>query len=194
MRVEPAAALEGHFARPGRQVDLPSRAAGRRGRRGRDARPRLRPLGDTESTLARRARARRRRSHDVDTLIVNGVGLRGLRAPAGRSTAATPARSRGSSPACSRSRSGEFTLTGDESLSRRPMERVATPLRQMGAALETTDGRLPLTIDGSRADGDRLRAAGRERPGEVGGPPRRARRAQGARPSSSPRRPATTPS
>jgi 3-phosphoshikimate 1-carboxyvinyltransferase len=41
-------------------------------------------------------------------------------------------------------------LTGDESLRRRPVERVATPLRLMGATLASTDGRPPLTIDGGR--------------------------------------------
>ena len=40
-----------------------------------------------------------------------------------------------------------FELTGDESLRSRPMERVAAPLRQMGAAIDTTDGRLPMAID-----------------------------------------------
>jgi 3-phosphoshikimate 1-carboxyvinyltransferase len=40
------------------------------------------------------------------------------------------------------------TLTGDASLSRRPLERVAVPLRAMGASLETTDGHAPLTIVG----------------------------------------------
>ena len=44
---------------------------------------------------------------------------------------------------------GTFTLTGDESLSARPMERIAEPLRQMGAQIETTDGHLPLTITGT---------------------------------------------
>ncbi|HET9317901.1 MAG TPA: 3-phosphoshikimate 1-carboxyvinyltransferase [Vicinamibacteria bacterium] len=39
-------------------------------------------------------------------------------------------------------------LTGDASLCRRPMERVAQPLRAMGAEVGTTDGRPPLTIDG----------------------------------------------
>jgi 3-phosphoshikimate 1-carboxyvinyltransferase len=39
-------------------------------------------------------------------------------------------------------------LTGDESLRRRPVERVARPLRAMGAAALTTEGRPPLTIDG----------------------------------------------
>jgi 3-phosphoshikimate 1-carboxyvinyltransferase len=45
-------------------------------------------------------------------------------------------------------------LTGDASLQKRPMERVAGPLRQMGARIETsTGGRPPVTIQG----GARLR-------------------------------------
>ena len=45
---------------------------------------------------------------------------------------------------------GRATLTGDASLSGRPMERVAGPLRQMGADIRTTAGHAPLTIDGRR--------------------------------------------
>lgn len=41
-------------------------------------------------------------------------------------------------------------LTGDASLSRRPMERVVTPLRQMGARLGTSKGHAPIAIVGSR--------------------------------------------
>ncbi len=37
---------------------------------------------------------------------------------------------------------------GDESLRRRPMERVARPLRAMGAMVETHSGRLPATVRG----------------------------------------------
>jgi 3-phosphoshikimate 1-carboxyvinyltransferase len=44
---------------------------------------------------------------------------------------------------------GTFTLTGDASLSRRPMERVRKPLTAMGAHLELTDGHAPLTIHGA---------------------------------------------
>ncbi|MBI3724347.1 3-phosphoshikimate 1-carboxyvinyltransferase [bacterium] len=40
----------------------------------------------------------------------------------------------------------EATLVGDASLSRRPMERVAAPLRAMGARIETTDGHAPLKM------------------------------------------------
>lgn len=43
----------------------------------------------------------------------------------------------------------DVTLTGDESLSKRPMERVAGPLRQMGASIDASDaGTLPLRIRG----------------------------------------------
>ncbi len=40
------------------------------------------------------------------------------------------------------------TLTGDESLRRRPVERVAAPLRAMGAQVETADGKPPVKIQG----------------------------------------------
>ena len=40
------------------------------------------------------------------------------------------------------------TVTGDASLVRRPMDRIASPLRALGAAIETTDGRLPLHLRG----------------------------------------------
>ena len=49
----------------------------------------------------------------------------------------------------------EATLTGDPSLSGRPMERVAEPLRAMGAAIETTDGHAPLVVRGGRLRGIR---------------------------------------
>jgi len=42
-----------------------------------------------------------------------------------------------------------FELVGDESLTMRPHERVAEPLRRMGARIETTDGHAPVRIEGS---------------------------------------------
>jgi 3-phosphoshikimate 1-carboxyvinyltransferase len=45
---------------------------------------------------------------------------------------------------------GRFELVGDESLSSRPMERIAEPLRAMGAAVETTDGHAPVTVEGGQ--------------------------------------------
>jgi 3-phosphoshikimate 1-carboxyvinyltransferase len=44
-------------------------------------------------------------------------------------------------------------LVGDESLSRRPMNRVVEPLRRMGAEIGTNDGRAPLAISGRHLTG-----------------------------------------
>jgi len=49
---------------------------------------------------------------------------------------------------------GEWTLDGDESIRRRPVDRVADPLALMGARVECHDGRLPpLRVTGSRLRG-----------------------------------------
>jgi 3-phosphoshikimate 1-carboxyvinyltransferase len=45
----------------------------------------------------------------------------------------------------------DSTLIGDASLMRRPMERVAKPLRAMGARIDTTEGKPPLKIHGGGA-------------------------------------------
>ena len=42
-----------------------------------------------------------------------------------------------------------FTLIGDESLSKRPMNRIITPLRAMGCTISSNNGLLPLSIDAS---------------------------------------------
>jgi 3-phosphoshikimate 1-carboxyvinyltransferase len=49
---------------------------------------------------------------------------------------------------------GEWTLDGDESIRRRPVDRVAEPLRAMGAEIEARDGRFaPMAIRGSTLSG-----------------------------------------
>lgn len=82
-------------------------------------------------------------------LQITGRGLRGLAAP----SAALDA---GNSGSTMRMLSGilaahPFTseITGDESLSRRPMRRIILPLERMGARITAEDGRPPLTIQGS---------------------------------------------
>ena len=42
-----------------------------------------------------------------------------------------------------------FSLIGDESLSKRPMKRIITPLTAMGCKIFSNDGLLPLSIDAS---------------------------------------------
>jgi len=155
MRIEPVPALEGHVAVPGDKsishravligalCDGETRIAGF----GRSA--------DTEATIsAVRALGVEVEEHDVDTLTVHGVGLRGLCAP-GRPIDC------GNAGTLVRLLAGilagqdrqQFELTGDESLSTRPMDRIAEPLARMGAGVEAADGRLPLKIEGRQLRG-----------------------------------------
>ncbi len=53
---------------------------------------------------------------------------------------------------------GEFTLVGDESLSRRPMKRIQKPLTEMGAQITLTEGHAPIHIQGNSLHGSALRA------------------------------------
>ena len=49
---------------------------------------------------------------------------------------------------------GVWTLDGDESIRRRPVDRVAEPLRLMGAEVNARDGRFPpFTVRGAQLDG-----------------------------------------
>jgi 3-phosphoshikimate 1-carboxyvinyltransferase len=85
---------------------------------------------------------------DVDTIRVQGEGLFGLREPGAAidcGNAGTLMRLLSGILAGQR---GRFELVGDESLSSRPMERIAEPLRRMGATVETTDGHAPLVVEG----------------------------------------------
>jgi 3-phosphoshikimate 1-carboxyvinyltransferase len=49
---------------------------------------------------------------------------------------------------------GRFELDGDASIRRRPVDRIADPLRQMGATIEATEGRFPpFTVHGGPLSG-----------------------------------------
>ena len=178
MKIEPAVQRRRARRRARRQVDLAPLRAARRARRGRDARA---PASGAPATRRRRSTrcarsASRSRTSPRTSCVVHGVGLRGLRRRHRRLRERGHAAC-GSSRASLAGQSGRFELTGDESLSTRPMERIAEPLRQMGAQIETTDGHAPVVIEGSDAlHGIDVRAAGRERAGEVGDPARRAQR------------------
>jgi 3-phosphoshikimate 1-carboxyvinyltransferase len=105
---------------------------------------------DTEATIAAvRALDVKVDELSDDELVVHGVGLRGLKAPGAPidcANAGTLVRLLAGLLAGQTSQ--EFELTGDQSLSTRPMGRIADPLGAMGAGIETADGRLPLGIHG----------------------------------------------
>ena len=87
---------------------------------------------------------------DDTTIRIDGVGLHGLSEPG-------EALNLGNSGTGMRLLAGllcgqtfDCTLTGDNSLSCRPMQRIIEPLSQMGAKVDSDDGKPPLTIHGGR--------------------------------------------
>ena len=84
--------------------------------------------------------------NEPTSVIVHGNGLRGLRAP-------KSVLDMGNSGTAMRLFSGllagqdfDSVLTGDDSLSGRPMGRVIAPLSRMGAQIDSNDGKPPLQI------------------------------------------------
>ncbi|MBI1353849.1 MAG: 3-phosphoshikimate 1-carboxyvinyltransferase [Acidobacteria bacterium] len=92
--------------------------------------------------------------HEGSTVRVAGVGRDGLKAPAARLDC-------GNSGSTIRMLSGILAgqpfiseIAGDESIARRPMKRVITPLELMGAKIEARDGEFaPLRIHGGKLHG-----------------------------------------
>jgi 3-phosphoshikimate 1-carboxyvinyltransferase len=112
------------------------------------------PAADCQATL----NALRALRVDVEQispteLLVNGVGLRGFRPPA------APIDCQGSGTTMRllagilAGQSFASTLDGHAGLRRRPMERVAVPLREMGAEVVTHNGCPPLTVAGGNLRG-----------------------------------------
>jgi 3-phosphoshikimate 1-carboxyvinyltransferase len=150
MRVEPVPALVGHVAVPGdksishRAVLIGALCEGE---------TRIEGFGrsaDTEATIAAiRALGVEVDEHDTDTLTVRGAGLRGFRTPESPIECGNSGTLMRLLTGILAGQDGRFELVGDESLSTRPMERVAEPLRRMGGArIETTEGHAPVVVEG----------------------------------------------
>jgi 3-phosphoshikimate 1-carboxyvinyltransferase len=112
------------------------------------------PAADCQATLnALRALGVTIEQDSPTGLLVHGVGLHGLK------PTAIPIDCQGSGTTMRllagilAGQTFTSTLDGHAGLRRRPMQRVATPLRAMGATVETHDGRPPLTITGGNLRG-----------------------------------------
>jgi 3-phosphoshikimate 1-carboxyvinyltransferase len=145
VRIEPATAVVGHVAVPGdksishRAVLLGAIAEGDTHVRG------FGRAGDTPASIdAVRALGVEVEDIAEDELIVHGGALQ-----SGAVDCANAGTLMRLLMGIVAGREGRFELTGDESLSSRPMERVAEPLRRMGAQIETTDGHAPLVVHGT---------------------------------------------
>ncbi len=84
-------------------------------------------------------------------VTIYGVGLKGLQAPPGPLYLGNAGTAMRLMAGLMAAQPFTVTLTGDESLSRRPMGRVVNPLAEMGAVIETSEGgRPPLVIRGGQ--------------------------------------------
>jgi 3-phosphoshikimate 1-carboxyvinyltransferase len=149
MLIEPAKELVGHIAVPGdKSISHRALLLGAVG----EGETRISGFGrsdDTEATIAAlRSLGVDVHEDEVDVLRVEGQGLRGLRAPEEPVDCRNAGTLMRLLAGLLSGQEGEFTLTGDESLRSRPMERVAEPLRRMGARIETTNGLPPVRIGG----------------------------------------------
>ena len=153
--VEPVPRLVGHLAVPGdksishRAVLIGALC---------DGETRISGFGrsaDTEATIAAvRALGVEVYEHGAETLRVFGKGLRGLAAPSAAIDCANAGTLVRLLAGILAGQSGqEFELTGDASLSARPMGRIAEPLGRMGAGVETTEGHLPMGIQARTLSG-----------------------------------------
>jgi 3-phosphoshikimate 1-carboxyvinyltransferase len=152
VRVDPASVLRGEL-RPPPDKSLSHRAA----ILGAMASEPVRIRGyldaeDTNSTLRAVERLGALVQVGADEVLVRGTGLRDAVVPDGPidvGNAGTLMRLLPGWLAAQEGRS--FTLDGDESIRRRPVDRIAEPLRLMGAEVTATDGRLPpFTVTGAR--------------------------------------------
>jgi 3-phosphoshikimate 1-carboxyvinyltransferase len=84
---------------------------------------------------------------DSGRLVIHGVGLHGLKAPAGPLYLGNSGTSMRLLAGLLAGQRFPAVLTGDSSLSKRPMNRVANPLRTMGAVIALEEGgRAPMKI------------------------------------------------
>jgi 3-phosphoshikimate 1-carboxyvinyltransferase len=84
----------------------------------------------------------------ANEVIVDGVGLHGLRAPGVTLDMGNAGTAMRLFMGLLSPQPFDSVLVGDESLMRRPMERAAGPLRTMGARIDTQDGKPPVRIHG----------------------------------------------
>jgi 3-phosphoshikimate 1-carboxyvinyltransferase len=86
---------------------------------------------------------------ETGDVVVRGVGLDGLRAPSDPMDAGNSGTSLRLLAGLFAGGQGDYVIDGDDSLRRRPMDRIVAPLSAMGVRVEARDGRFPpLRIQG----------------------------------------------
>jgi 3-phosphoshikimate 1-carboxyvinyltransferase len=110
---------------------------------------------DTRSTLAAIHALGAIVQEDPDELVIRGVGLRHAQLPAGRIDVGNAGTLMRLLPGwLAIQQGGAVKLDGDESIRRRPVDRIAEPLELMGARIEARGGRYPpFTVHGAPLQG-----------------------------------------
>ncbi len=110
---------------------------------------------DTNSTLAAVQALGALVERRDGSLVIRGVGLRAAAPVAGAIDVGNAGTLMRLLPGwLAGQEGGSWTLDGDASIRRRPVDRVATPLAEMGARIEATEGRFPpFTVTGSALHG-----------------------------------------
>jgi 3-phosphoshikimate 1-carboxyvinyltransferase len=154
MKVAPAGSVEGAVAVPGdKSVSHRAVMLGAIGE-GDTIVENFGLSADTEATVrAMRALGVEVVEESADTLRVRGRGLRGLSPPAQPVDCMNAGTLMRLLAGILAGQEGRFELTGDESLSRRPMGRIAEPLQRMGAHVEMDPPSRPLVVVGGDLHG-----------------------------------------
>ena len=84
-------------------------------------------------------------------MLIEGVGLHGLKAPAADLDLGNSGTAMRLMAGLLSGQTFDSVLSGDESLSGRPMSRIIKPLTDMGAEIDSLDGKPPLLIHGTGA-------------------------------------------
>jgi 3-phosphoshikimate 1-carboxyvinyltransferase len=110
---------------------------------------------DTRSTLAAVQALGAVIATRADEVVIGGCGLRGARPPEATIDVGNAGTLMRLLPGWLAFQEGSsFTLDGDDSIRRRPVDRIAQPLRRLGAAVEAREGRFPpFTVRGSALTG-----------------------------------------
>jgi 3-phosphoshikimate 1-carboxyvinyltransferase len=148
MLIQPASSVEGDIAVPGdKSISHRALLLGAIA----DGESEIDRFGASEDTLSTAEAARALGAElelDGDRIRVAGVGVRGIAEPDVPLDCGNAGTLMRLLPGILAGQSGRFELVGDESLSSRPMERIAEPLRAMGARVETADGHAPVVVEG----------------------------------------------
>lgn len=150
MKVEPAGPLRGKIELPGDKSISHRAAMFAAMASGRSRIENYAESADCSSTLQCLASLGVRIERSNGAVLIDGAGDPGFKRPSEELDC-------GNSGTTMRLMAGilsgagvECVMTGDASLSKRPMGRVVGPLSEMGAKIDTVDGHAPLTLKGGR--------------------------------------------